>query len=480
MNKQYLTWWGNISLGVSAVIGLVCLLAAIMYSVPNAEDFALSNAPRFQGKIISIVNILCFFDSRYTANMLHAFNPLALGSYQHFFIIPLICFLLLLLAVRFFLGSILVSKKLWLLSLLLTCSYMALVPSLPFALFYMSSTFTYTYPCIFWLLWVGTLLRDHQWKTPLTTFFGLTFLILSFGSSELFIPINGITLLAALLLCFPANKERLVAVLPYCIIGVACLAFIYFMPSNKFSSEKIHRSLAERYEGSNFLFVGLKMYSSAWIRGIFSIYNLLLFCALTVVFQSVNFRPQLLQKWSAQHLAGLVVFVQFFSFLFMLPYLLSIGSSSEYPVRILNIVLFFPYIALFILLPYLCSRFGLPVFFNRWLLPITTLLLPLSVLASAPNFRLIVQELYSGKLAELYTNHQQLYSDIDSVKKCGKTPLIVEFPQMETPPASIWLHGDLLPNRENEDWNLAYEMYFQIDELRLPGDTIFKPTNTCE
>jgi hypothetical protein len=79
-------------------------LGAVM-SEPNAEDYALSIEPRDLGLIPSVVNLLVYFDSRYTANLLHSLNVLVLNRYDLFWIMPMSCLVGLWLSSYFLLGS---------------------------------------------------------------------------------------------------------------------------------------------------------------------------------------------------------------------------------------------------------------------------------------------------------------------------------------------------------------------------------------
>lgn len=303
---------------LTALMGVVFLIVTSFYCPPNAEDFALSNAPRYQGKLSSIINLLCFFDSRYTANLLHALNPLVWGWYKSFFIIPIFCFAFFLLSVRFLLGSLFYSDKgkglLWVQATFFTIAYFGVAPSLPYALFYMSSTFTYTYPCVFWMIWTSCLLRGFKSEGILhfllnTT--GLLFLILSFGSSELFILINGISLLLFLVLSLKKNRRRFYTALPYFIIGVVCLVLIYCLPSQKFTSASMYGKLEDRYPEGNFILTSIQQYGKCWIKSIINPFLLLLLLVFALLSTYSKFKEPFIYKrkkkrnnWASNPISG--------------------------------------------------------------------------------------------------------------------------------------------------------------------------------
>jgi hypothetical protein len=472
------------SIRITTIIGLLLLIIAAYYCPPNAEDLALSIAPRNQGKAISIINLLSFFDSRYTANVLHAFNPLVWGFFNEFYILPLLCLASVFFSIRFFLGSILCKENceigLWWMALIITITFFGIVPSLPFALFYMSSTFTYTYPGVFWLIWTGCLLRSYHSKGlnhALLSLTGLLFLILSFGSSELFVVINGLTLLAALILCYPENKERFFTALPYFIVALACLAFLYFMPSQKFTSEKIYGDLDERYKGSNFIFSSFVMYGLAWAKSMLNPFITLLILSCVLLIKRARFQFNFLSNLKGIEIIGIFCLIQVCSLLVTWPYMIARGSINENPVYIFNVAIFTAMLGTFLVLVISnnnVTQLQKNIYSNKMFLNVLSVLLPISLLFLSPNYSLVLSDWRTGKLSNLHKYHQEFYSSIDSIKKNTQRPWIAYFPQYPNPPASIWLDGDLLPNRQNQDWNSAYEVYFDIDELRLPGDTLFK------
>jgi hypothetical protein len=472
------------SIRLTTIIGLLLLIIAAYYCPPNAEDLALSIAPRNQGKATSIINLLSFFDSRYTANVLHAFNPLVWGFFNEFYILPLLCIASVFFSIRFFLGSILCKENceigLWWIALIITITYFGIVPSLPFSLFYMSSTFTYTYPVVFWLLWTGCLLRSYHsmgLNHALLSISGFLFLIFSFGSSELFIAINGLTLLTALILCYPINKQRFFIALPYFLVALACLAFLYFMPSQKFTSEKIYGDLDERYKGSNFIFSSITLFGLAWVKSIFNPFVALVMLSFIPFFSRLRFKFNFLSNLKRIEIMGLFFLIQISSLLITWPYMIARGSLYEHPVYIFNVAIFISMLGTFLILV-ISNNYYIQlqknIFSNNKFLNILSILLPISLLFLSPNYSLVLSDWRSGKLADLHKYHQELYTSIATIKKHTQRPWIAYFPQCQNPPASIWLDGDLLPNRQNQDWNSAYEVYFDIDELRLPEDTIFK------
>ena len=104
---------------------------------------------------------------------------------------------------------------------------------------------------------------------------------------------------------------------------------------------------------------------------------------------------------------------------------------------------------------------------------ITLILFGLSMLFSDNNLNNIKQEYKNGVLGDLYRSYQDFYENVELIQsETGEKVVILKQP--EDYATSHYFGPDILPNRVNEDWNLAMEYYFKIDELRLEGDTIFK------
>jgi len=460
------------------------LCLAAYFSEPNAEDFALSITPREDGKINSIISLLTFFDSRYSANLLHAINPLVYNYYKHFYILPVFCLVLLAGSLWFFIDSLFKSRgsrfMILITALLFVSGYYATIPSLTFGLYYMSSTFTYLYPVFFWFVWMGCLLRSFKTKGIrfiMLTVGGLVSLIFSFGCTELFIVINAFTLLMALLLCLPVHRHRFFTALPYFLVALACLWFILNMPSRKFTPERLYGNLSERYPDSNFVVTSLWMYGNVWLRSWLHPFTLLLIPTLTFFYCKMDLRYTSLMRISNRRLLWLFIVLQIFSWMLCWTYFISRGSLSEEPLYIFNVALLLSDCGFFILLPYLFSRFELVGHFKQqhnYTLPLIGAGLAFCTWFFAPSYRLIRHEYQSGQLSEMKSLYHQFYHDVDSVKRQNSRPFVVVFPQPIRPPRSNYLEGDLLPNRQNKDWNHAYEIYFGVDEVRLPNDTLFK------
>lgn len=466
---------------LTVLYGCYYLFVASYYSVPNAEDYALSIAPKITGRIDAIVDLLVYFDSRYTANTLHSYNVLSYNKYRLYYFMPILCMFLLWVSSFFFLMSFSFKKQdvfkflFW--SALLLLIYLATAPSLPYAIFYMASTFTYTYPLIFWLVWVASLNAYYiqtSWIRNLTLLIGLFSLFLSFGSSELFIIINIATLFFWLFNSSDITKRTLITVSPFLIVTIASIVFSLSCPSNKFfngnflldqSSEYLVLERILEFLGGNF-----KYFTSLLSNPLFLSSFLLI--VVFNPFESLwnRIRPK-------RNLLLSIVSVFGFVFSLSLIFYFFLPKASEYPLRVFNVVHAVVLFYFFIVLPTGINRaFKIRnILMDRvWLKLISTFLLATCLILSGNNIAMIRLEHQSGVLEVFKGAYDEMYLEIEHLDRSTKTDLIVYLNFNQDEPRSNYVGSDLLPNRKAEEWNLALEYYFDIDELRMVNDSIFK------
>jgi hypothetical protein len=463
------------------VMGLAHLGAVIRYSVPNAEDFALSVAPREVGAVTSAVELLSFMDSRYTTNLLQGFNVLTLGLYRQFWVMPALTLSALWLTMAFFFGSLFNPKGLLqvpLAAAVLTVAFYAITPSLGFSLTYMSSTFTYMWPFVLWFLWTGCLLRSFAsegLRHVAFTALGLVCLILSYGCSELFILLNPMTL-GMIALVAPRGVRRHVPDLaPYALVSLAALLFILNCPSNKFIGENLYADNTSRYPGTHFTLHSLVVFSKCLAGAMIQPLVLLTMLVIAHLLSSDSLRPSVRIAGSGL-LAKLGLWL-LMAYIVTWGYYLPRGSVHEFPSYIINVVMMVSLIGLAVVMALARPAAMVPVRHRKsdsLYRGVMTLLAVMTACMPGNNYRLIRTELGSSILAATYTRHLEFYAEVEDVLANDLRPAKVEFALNGEIPSSIFPERDLLPNRENEDWNIAYEMYFGVDEVRMAGDTVFK------
>lgn len=455
--------------------GLIHLVLGAWYAPPNAEDFALSVAPKEVGKLNSVIQLLVYFDSRYTTNILHAVNPLVFNCYHSFYLITCFTLFLFIAAFYFFIGGLAPGIKhtnRLLMAAAAIVTFYAHIPSLPFGLYYMASTFTYIYPAILWLVWVGCWLRiyyNDERRFYIYSIVGLVTLLFSFGCSELFVVINLFTLAGIFFTTFGKGKTVFWNALPFFLTGAIAMLLILNFPSRKIVAEKLYGELAERYPGSNFLVASIGMYGRHFIKFFIQPSQLFILFIYTYWVAEVNAPKKLLPRSAA----FLTLLTLFFSYVLCWAYFVPRGSSVEDPVYVFNVALFVAFCGFVFVIP--IGLFGIEVWHHvRNYLPLIMAALLFAVVVMDSNYTSIRADCSSGLLQAARNRQNKFYNAVDSVKQPGQHKKVVYFELMKQLPQSVSLPGDLLPNRQSEDWNLAYELYFDIDEVRLEGDTIFK------
>lgn len=451
------------------------------FAVPNAEDFALSIAPKKEGFVSSVIGLLSSYDSRYATNLLHGLNLLTLYQFELFYIQTIGCLVLLILALSFFIHGFLAAGtanyKPLVLSIVFVGGFYTLAPSLSFGLYYMASTFTYIYPTIFWLLWVGCLV--HSFSTTRLSFysytaFGLMFLLLSFGGSELFIVINSYTLFLLLLFVRQKPTHRFIVSLPYFVLTLAALIFIVACPSGKFALKNIANQHEGRYIASNFVWSSLGAYVKLLADSLFSPMGVVLAGAFIALMLQLRLTIREELTLHNSHKMMSVALIPFLVYTITWVYFFPKGIDEDYPVYVLNVVLFFLLLYIYFAISYWLSKRPL---LNRYSPAMAVLLLSacwIGLWSTKNNINLIKQEYADGVLQEVYDKQQAFYGAVEEAHKSGKRPMVVYFENPSTPPKSTYFGPDVQPNRAAADWNLAYEKYFNVDEVRLVGDTVFK------
>ncbi len=479
----------NIALAILLImIGTVHLGIVIRYSVPNAEDFALSVAPRQVGTVTSTIGLLTFEDARFTANLMQGFNVLTLGLYRQFWVMAVLTLVCLWLAMTFFLASIFWSEnasfRLYIASALVVFAFYSNAPSLSYGLLYMSSTFTYIWPATLWLVWSGCLLRlfaSTGTRHVVFSTVGLVCLLFSYGCSELFILLNPMSLAVFALAAPNGWRWHVPDLIPFAIVSMAAVLFVFYCPADRFTTENIAGDLAARYPETNFATHGVKVFLITLIRVFLSPFTLLSILVFSRLLTTFSLRNTLSPPSDGRVFAALFMAWQVIACIVTLGYYLSQGSIGwdyGHHGRALNVVVMVSLIGVMvtavIILPTVSRVWGRERF--KYAIGVVTVSLAASsVVFPGSSYTMIRQEFCEGTLELNWVAHHNFYRDVEKAVLEEGRPTVVWFSMPDTIPLSVFPPDrDLLPNRDNEIWNRAYEEYFGVDEVRVVGDTIFK------
>lgn len=445
-----------------------------MHSMPNAEDFSLTATPKNIGIYHSIENLLINYDGRYFTNLLHAINPMALGFLKAYNLTIVFGIFLSVLSVFYFLSSLNLSfkrLKVFQFSMLFILIGFATTPSLPHLLTWMVSSFVYLYSFCFWLLWMGTYFRYlNKDLSKFKTFYLILaslLLVLSIGMNEMFLVINTFSLLVFMLYFIIQNHK-----LPFSLFilaAIALLSLIFFISNpgilQRVEYYKVDHSDKHYFEIFPRMFEHVLFEFKRWFL---NSYLVLLF----LIYVALNFKQNNIINTKTSIL--LFISFTFINVLSLFAFYIPMGHEDLIPYRIYTS--FFLILQLVLMLFFIFYDFK--IFKNKLLKPsfsfIILCLMAFSLCYSHNNLKLILKDFQSGIMTS-YKNTMEIRYEITqaaaSNNVCWKVAIL---PKINDYPVSIFYNPDLPSNRQEEFWNLAYENYFMIQEIRLEGDTIFK------
>jgi hypothetical protein len=465
--------------------GFSWLLIASYYTVPNAEDYSSINVIKRLGLIESLAVALVVDYTRYTSNFFYGFNILTLHLHEYFWIMPVTCIIFLVISFYYFITSLVktIDNKLKILtySLLFVLLHFAVEPNIYYGLYYMVSIIDFVYPWFFAFLWMGSLIRAIRYiegkKSILYFFTGYLFLILSYGGAELFVSINPFLLLPFFVYALIYERTKWKYVIPYCIVAISCTLFLIFCPSPKITSENIFSDLHIRFEGSNFVTESLKTYLKFYWECMLNPISVCLILITTLCCFRMRIFEQLHFHFNAKIALWLFLLSVFGGYINTLVYFIPKGNINDYPKLIYNCIGIYCQLGLYLALPLFLSEKirslrkvpSLSIFE-----PVLGLLMLAMIVWGTNNISLIKKEFDAGYIEDVKYKADKFYSEVSEIKKRGKPPYIVYFENPDVIPSTTFYATDIKPNREAGFWNIAYEDYFEVDEVRLKGDTIFK------
>lgn len=465
--------------------GVYWLFIAAHYCAPNAEDFSFAKNAISHGLLNSMIDLLVFHYTRYTAAFLYGFNILTFKWVAGFELMPISYFCFMVASFYYFITSIIRAKEARLLlaaySVLFVLVHYALEPSLPYGLTYMVSTFVYFYPWFFLFLWVGSFLRSvretNETKRYLLSLLGYFSLLLSFGSSELFISLNAICLAALFISVLIYERSKLKYILPYGVVALSAVSFLLLCPSHKISGETIFADMADRYPGSGFVMESFKSYVAFYVRYLLHPLSLCFILISSLLFSRFEIVKRLKFNFTTSHLVVIFFVTIIGTYLTTWIWFIPKGANNAFPKYIFNSISVFAQLGLYVAIPlYLSAKiFSVRL---RLLFPFAEagffILLLLLLVFSSNNISTIKKEFDLDYLQDVKNKAEKFYAGVDAVKKSGAKNTVVYFENPKVIPTSIFLDYDVLPNRQSSNWNIAYEDYFAVDEVRMKGDTVFK------
>lgn len=455
--------------------GLGLTLIGAYYSYPNAEDLSVSiEARKEMGFFISVIQTMVSYDGRYFTNILHAINPLVFNSFGGYKWTVAAMVFGLIFSIFFLLRTL--NFKLYnslIFSVLSVIAVVALVPSAPHFLYWMISGFVYLVPWIFLFFTLAFSLKYFKAQSSIYKNIWFVLAIISLfsgiGLNEMFLPVYFILLIIGSFYSY--KKSKLLDFLPFLVVGISALYLFITSPgiSNRLTS------FTENRDFSYFTFV----FQTCTKHILYSFY--------IWVFQNLIFIPFLLiiiihtPKWVFSKLKNISLIYLILAIVIivsmLIPYYYAMGIYYYYPKRIFSgwlpgftflSILFFYFV--FSKNQFLSKKL-IDFKKNKLLSPVLLGIMLCSLIFSNNNIKAIYNDFSSGALKNYKLQLENRYETIQLAAEANEMFKIAVVDSLKKPPKSIYHGPDIKANRFPAWWNIAYEDYFYLEEIKLKSDT---------
>jgi hypothetical protein len=466
------------------ICGFATLLFAAFYSYPNAEDLSFGVSVKQKGIFESTTSLIINYDSRYATNFLYMISPVSILGVYAYKMVPVFLLLLTFLSSYFFVSQIYSGKRknLFLFSAFFIVMYFASVPSIYKALYWMSSSYVYTFAWIINLLWIALLLKmfkekEIHKKIILFILFVLIYFV-SFGVNELNIIFNTIVISFVVFYIFKFKKHLRFEIIPVIILSVLFVAFVFSLPGilNRIEDANYKFNIS-----ANLNFVFLTKITIEYFKGVKLIliqnpYVLLLpFITINLV-KKFDFYD--LNRVRTSHILLLLIFVFLVSYILYFSFRFFV-ASDKMPLRLLGFI-WFPILLTFMLATSVLiekNNFASSLFLKQKTHSISLLLVLISIFfINGNNYYKIIDEYMSGQYSIHKQNIEKRYKIFqDAAKqKPGERVAIIDY--YENYPKTVFGEPDLFPYDLQSDmqpmWRRKYCMYFGVDKI-IFKDEIF-------
>ncbi len=464
------------------------LFTGAWYCNPNAEDLSLTSLPRDIGIIPSTVDVMSHYDGRYFTNILHGLNPLACNWLTGYKLMPVFGVLFLAVSFYFFADTLFIVKNRGVLILyagLFTTVHFATDPSLPHDLYWMVSSFVYLYPAALTFFWLGSYIRYIHVRDTGNSFgwFVATaiFLFACIGLNEMFLVSNFILLvLIAIFAIFASERGVLPKTIPVLLIGFACIAFFVTSPgiSDRAATQRDPTAGLLNIAG---LIHAVKDYQ---VTVIYLLANgFLIFSGFIILLSvdSVSPRYKIIEQGAKSWFPELLALgLSGVSFLMALAYYIPMQTNIGYPARVFDSTNIPLQLVFFVVVPLLAFQFresdllkGILPYKNRVVF-IAAICITVVVLFTGNNISRICHAYSAGALQKFDNTMHNRYAIISQAKQNNLCWQVATIDSITPGNSAIYYGPDLGYNRNPVYWNLAYEIYFKVDEVKREGDVAQK------
>jgi radical SAM superfamily enzyme YgiQ (UPF0313 family) len=468
--------WIRISLCIFLLTVVLVFVFTGYYTSPNAEDFSLAGMAKNYGILNAALNLLAQYDGRYFTNLLHGLNPLAFGWISGYKFMPLIGIALFILSLFFVLHEIFEdAKPVLFVTLVIAVLYLSLNTSIVHLLYWMVSSFVYLWPWIFVFAVVGCYLRYQKNNSEWWYTGTMLFSILGIGMNEMFLPIY--LLFVVFLFAHDKIKNRLVFSnsLALILVITLCIIFFIFSPGIHVRVKNLGQAAA-KFSTLQSLLIGIRHFIYFFFNTLFNPVLISSGFVLMLCTQGSKFHLQM-QKISAQVKTKIILFIMLITVAMNVPYYLFMCSSESLPERVFSASML-PMLIACLYLVYSVSIVSLK-FLSSIISKVAIGALSFFVFVGClftteNNFSGILSEYNSGLLINFNAASAQRLEEFKAkvlINNCYSKSTVSAIAAY---PKYISLKVDIEPNRSLSHWNMAYEEYFQVDMVEMPGDTLHK------
>jgi hypothetical protein len=475
--EKYLKYINGVLFGSILLAGYFFLLIGAYYSHPNAEDFSLAGTAYNEGIIMSTISLLISYDGRYFTNVLHGLNPLAFGLLEYHKWMAVFSMLFFTGAFYFFISAIFRETKwyyLLLFSLFIQLLCLGLSSSLVHELYWMVSSFVYFYSWIFWFLWVGCFLRyiaDVKHRL-MYCFFSNIFLFLAIGINEMFLVLNVISVGYLIYLDKVHNQRSVTHHIPI-VITLLSSVLLFITSPGIIERWLYYYAPAEENIGYWGVFKNSIIHFPFEFIRILTENGVIIAVVVLIATRFIKLQIAPFEKLNQIQknilFALCIVTLYFMTLAFYIP---AGRLETDFPNRIYTSINTGMVICFVLFIPIFLRRY---FSYNSPIIHFVALLIIGSgMFWGNTNIRLIKDEYQMGLLQRHNEEMTKRYEIIYEAKNRNDGQQIAVIDTLSAKPRSIYYGPDIEANRNPAYWNQAYEAFFNIDEIKLNGDTISK------
>lgn len=471
MNVKRLEQLSLFALLCSVVWIFYWLIKAALYSHPNAEDLSLSHPTFNQGRWLFIRHTLATYDGRYFVNLLHTITPLAFGYTKGYPLVAILGICGLISSSLFFFDTIFEAKftHLFLLTFLFCGVHFATTPSIVHQLYWMSSSLVYLWCWIFLFGFLGSSIRllttNNELHRNIWLVLSHLTLFAAIGINEMMLPAVSILIGTYLYICrktLSSSKNLLSLV----ISGFLFIGFFVISPGIN------ERLVIEHNPERSLSLASTVMNSIKWYAYFvfdFLVNPLVLMTGFVLVAFASHFHCRIKVNFlfKDMKMSHLFIIALVTTFLMTLTYYLPIRNQDLYPARIYNTVAVLLLLLFFGVVLLVAKNVHINQLVKMWA---AFFFLVVCIVASN-NINQIRIGFKNGEIQEYslaMKNRNKLLEQTKNSTACYRYTIL---PVIENYPKSIALSTDIAPNRLKAHWNLAYELYYDVDGVFLANDS---------